>query len=91
MTIPYSSGDVLGTLTATQLVMLKDSIDVERNRLTRMIDSVVNAEQGNIIAQHYEQKTLIAELLATAIEARLEEEREQALRTGFLGTENPSK
>lgn len=88
MTTPYSSGDVLGTLTSTQLVMLKDSIDVERQRLTRTMDSVVNAEQGTIIAQHYEQKTLIADLLATAIEARLEEERAQELRTGFLGTEN---
>lgn len=88
MTIQYSSGDVLGTLTSTQLVMLKDSIDIERARLTRVIDSVVNAEQGTIIAHNYEQKTAISNLLATAIEARIADEREQALRTGFLGTEN---
>ena len=84
MTTPYSSGDVLGTLTSTQLTMLKDSLDAELNRLTRVIQSVVNAEQGNIIAHHYEQKSAIADLLATAIETRIEEERAQ----GFLGTGN---
>jgi maltooligosyltrehalose synthase len=88
MTTPYSSGDVLGTLTSTQLTMLKDSLDAELNRLTRVIQSVVNAEQGNIIAHHYEQKSAIADLLATAIETRISEEREQALRTEFLGTGN---
>jgi hypothetical protein len=70
-----TSTSLFAELTTTELVQLKDSVDVQVERLRKLIGEAVTRDGATTMAGWHKNKSDLSFKLSAIIEARLEEER----------------
>lgn len=86
----YSSSELFAELTSTELVQLKDSLDVQVERLRKKIGEAGTREKATTIAGWHKDRSDLSFKLSAIIEARLAEEAHKAIFWGFVNI-NPKE